>query len=100
MNKTLKQETLIGIEINKNPFFLSSKELELTFNNLYSNILPSPYIYQDLISKKNYINLFIEHELELRDRLSLNFEGTLDVFISDTAEITGFEAVKSSNFYP
>ncbi|BAZ45696.1 putative ferrichrome iron receptor precursor [Chondrocystis sp. NIES-4102] len=90
----------MGIEINKNPFLLSSKETELTFNNLSSNILPSPYIHQDIISKNNYINLFIEHQIEISDRLSLNFEGTLDVFISDTAELVGFEAVKSNNFYP
>jgi hypothetical protein len=47
--KNLHQKTTIGIEIDKNPFFLSGEEFQ-ALNN--SSFFPSPYIPRDLISKK------------------------------------------------
>ena len=66
-------------------------------------MLPSPYIEEDFMSKKNYLGLFIEHEISLSDRLSLNFEGTFDAVISDTAdidELPSAEPIENNNFYP
>jgi iron complex outermembrane receptor protein len=60
-------------------------------------------VTKDFISKKNYLGLFIEHEMTLSDRLSLNFEGTLDVVIADTTELPALpsvEPVENNNFYP
>ncbi len=68
-----------------------------------STILPSPYVTGDFISKKNYLGLYIEHEIFLSDRLSFNFEGTFDVVISDTTdipELPSVEPVENNNFYP
>jgi iron complex outermembrane receptor protein len=100
----IKQATTIGIEVNKNPFILSGEGV-VTLNPLPINdsVLPSPYLSQDFISKKNYLGLFIEHEIALSDRLFLNFEGTLDVVISDTTdlpELPSVEPVENNNFYP
>jgi hypothetical protein len=101
----IKQATTIGIEVNKNPFLLSGEGI----NSLYAPeasitaILPSPYVTEDFISKKNYLGLFIEHEIILSDRLSLNFEGTLDVVIGDTTELPelpSVEPVENNNFFP
>jgi outer membrane receptor protein involved in Fe transport len=100
-----EQLTTIGVEVNKNPFLLSGEGI----NSLYApeavitSILPSPYLIEDLISKKNYLGLFIEHEITLSDRLSLNFEGTLDIVIGDTTvlpELPSVEAIENNNFYP
>ncbi len=101
----IEQLTTIGIEVNKNPFLLSGEGI----NSLYAPeasitaILPSPYVTEDFISKKNYLGLFIEHEMTLSDRLFLNFEGTFDVVIGDTTdlpELPSVEPVENNNFYP
>ena len=101
---TLEQATTIGIEVNKNPFVLSGEGVG-TFNptQINDSILLSPYLTQDVISKKNYLGLFIEHEIAISDRLFLNFEGTLDVVICDTTdlpELPSVEHVEYNNFYP
>ncbi|PSB06720.1 hypothetical protein C7B62_22040, partial [Pleurocapsa sp. CCALA 161] len=95
----------MGIEINKNPFLLSGEGINSTFapQAFFNFILPSPYVARDFISKKNYLGLFIEHEISLSDRLSLNFEGTLDVVIGDTTdmpELPTVEPIENNNFYP
>jgi outer membrane receptor protein involved in Fe transport len=101
----IKQETAIGIEINKNPFLLSGEGTN-SFSALATpsvSILPSLYVTEDFISKKNYLGLFIEHEMTLSDRLSLNFEGTLDAVIGDITdipELPSVEPVENNNFYP
>jgi iron complex outermembrane receptor protein len=101
----IKQETTIGIEVNKNPFLLSGEGINSTSapQAASTSILPSPYVAGDFISKKNYLGLFIEHEMTLSDRLSLNFESTLDVIIGDTTDIPELptvEPVENNNFYP
>ncbi|PSB08476.1 hypothetical protein C7B62_16675 [Pleurocapsa sp. CCALA 161] len=101
----IKQATTIGIEINKNPFLLSGEGIDSTSTPqaFSTSILPSPYVTEDFISKKNYLGLFIEHEMTLSDRLSLNFEGTLDLVISDTTdlpELPSVEPIENNNFYP
>jgi outer membrane receptor protein involved in Fe transport len=103
--KTLEQATTIGIEVNKNPFIISGEGIEptATMLNLSNSFLPSPYLTRDLISKKNYLGLFIAHEIALSDRFFLNFEGTFDVVISDTTdlrELPTVEPVENNNFYP
>jgi hypothetical protein len=82
-----KQLTTIGIELSKNPLLLSGEGMNSHSapEVVTTAILPSPYLSQDLISKKNYLGLFIEHEITLSDHLSLSFEGTLDVVIGDRA---------------
>ncbi|MGL6342772.1 MAG: TonB-dependent siderophore receptor, partial [Waterburya sp.] len=99
----IKQATTIGIEINKNPFLLSGEGIDSTPQTFTTSFLPSNYITRDFISKKNYLGLFIEHEMTLSDRLSLNFEGTLDVVIGDTTdlpELPTVEPIENNNFYP
>ncbi|MEO0014485.1 MAG: hypothetical protein RLZZ535_2874 [Cyanobacteriota bacterium] len=99
----IKQSTTIGIEINKNPFLLSGEGIDSAPQTFTTSILPSNYVARDFISKKNYLGLFIEHEMTLSDRLSLNFEGTLDVVISDTTdipELPSVEPIENNNFYP
>jgi iron complex outermembrane receptor protein len=101
----IEQSTTIGIEVSKNPFLLSGEGINSTSlpESSTTAILPSPYVTGDFISKKNYLGLFIEHEITLSDRLSLNFEGTLDVVISDTTELPelpSVEPVENNNFYP
>ncbi|MGL6341212.1 MAG: TonB-dependent siderophore receptor, partial [Waterburya sp.] len=99
----IKQATTIGIEINKNPFLLSGERIDSTPQTFTNSILPSNYITRDFISKKNYLGLFIEHKMTLSDRLSFNFEGTLDVVISDTTdllELPTLEPIENNNFYP
>jgi outer membrane receptor for ferric coprogen and ferric-rhodotorulic acid len=101
----IKQSTTIGIEVNKNPFLLSGEGINSTSTPQTSSaaMLPSPYITEDFISKKNYLGLFIEHEITLSDRLSLNFEGTLDVVIGDNTdlpELPSVEPVENNNFFP
>jgi outer membrane receptor for ferric coprogen and ferric-rhodotorulic acid len=99
----IKQETTIGIEINKNPFLLSGEGIDSAPQTFTTSTLPSNYIARDFISKKNYLGLFIEHEITLSDRLSVNFEGTLDVVIADTTdlpELPSVESVENNNFYP
>lgn len=104
--KTLEQEITIGIEVNKNPFLVSGEGVNNSVDSLANstnNILPSPYLTRDFISKKNYLGLFIEHEISLSDRLFLNFEGTLDVVIGDNtdiAELPTVEPIENNNFYP
>ncbi len=98
----IKQSTTIGIEINKNPFLLSGEGID-SAPQITTSILPSNYVAKDFISKKNYLGLFIEHEMTLSDRLSLNFEGTFDVVVSDTSDIPELptvEPVENNNFYP
>ena len=100
----IKQETTVGIEVNKNPFVISGKGVEILESpQINASLLPSPYLSQDFISKKNYLGLFIEHEISLSDRLSLEFEGTFDVAISDTTdfrELPSVEPIEQNNFYP
>jgi hypothetical protein len=99
----IKQSTTIGIEINKNPFLLSGEGIDSAPQTFTTSILPSNYVARDFISKKNYLGLFIEHEMKLSDLLSLNFEGTFDVVISDTTdipELPSVEPVENNNFYP
>jgi outer membrane receptor protein involved in Fe transport len=100
-----KQLTTIGVEVSKNPFLLSGEGINSIFSSeaVITSILPSPYVTEDFISKKNYLGLFIEHEITLSDRLSLNFEGTLDVVIADTTELlelASVEPIENNNFYP
>ncbi|BAU65708.1 ferrichrome iron receptor [Stanieria sp. NIES-3757] len=74
-----------------------------TTSAINTDLLPMPYLVADLVSKKNYLGLFIEHETSLSDRLSINFEGTLDIAIADTTdlpEIPLVEPVENHNFYP
>ena len=100
----IEQEATIGIEVNKNPFVLSGEEIGILESpRIDASFLPSPYLSQDFISKKNYLGLFIEHEILLSDRLSLEFEGTFDVAISDTTdfrELPSVEPIERNNFYP
>lgn len=99
----IKQSTTIGIEINKNPFLLSGEGIDSAPQTFTTSILPSNYVARDFISKKNYLGLFIEHEMTLSDRLSLNFEGTFDVVVSDTTdipELPSVEPIENNNFYP
>jgi hypothetical protein len=99
----IKQSTTIGIEINKNPFLLSGEGIDSVLPTLATSILPGNYIARDFISKKNYLGLFIEHEMTLSDRLSLNFEGTLDVVIDDNTdlpELPSVEPVENNFFFP
>jgi hypothetical protein len=100
-----KQSTTIGIEVNKNPFLLSGEGINSISPPEASSatVLPSPYFTEDFISKKNYLGLFIEHEMTLSDRLSLNFEGTLDVVIGDNTdlpELPSVEPVENHIFFP
>jgi outer membrane receptor for ferric coprogen and ferric-rhodotorulic acid len=98
-----KQLTTIGIEVNKNPFLLSGEGIDSTPQAFTTSILPNNYIARDFISKKNYLGLFIEHEMTLSDRLSLNFEGTLDVVIGDTTDLpesSFVEPIENNNFFP
>jgi iron complex outermembrane receptor protein len=98
--KNLHQKTTIGIEINKNPFFISGEEFQ-SLNN--RSIFPSPYIPRDLISKKNYLGLFIEHEIIIGDRLFVNFEGTLEVASADATDISELpllEPIENNKFFP
>lgn len=103
---SLEQQTTIGIEINKNPLTIFAQErdfLSATVSAINTDLLPSPYLVADLISKKNYLGLFIEHQTSLSDRLSINFEGTLDIAIADTTdlpEISLVETIENYNFYP
>jgi outer membrane receptor protein involved in Fe transport len=105
---TLEHETIIGLEINKNPFLVSGEGIDTSTSPIIplisnASVLPSPYLTQDFISKKNYLGVFIEHEIALSDRLSLSFEGTLDVVIGDTAylpELPAVEPIENNNFYP
>ncbi|MGL5941592.1 MAG: TonB-dependent siderophore receptor [Waterburya sp.] len=103
---TLEQATTIGIEVNKNPFLISGEGIESLISvtqTLTNSVLPSPYLTRDFISKKNYLGLFVEHEITLSDRLSLNFEGTLDVIIEDNTdlpELPAIEPIENNNFYP
>ncbi len=101
----IKQSTIIGIEVNKNPFLLSGEGINSISPPEASTatVLPSPYFTENFISKKNYLGLFIEHEMTLSDRLSLNFEGTFDVVIGDTTdipELPSVEPIENNNFYP
>jgi hypothetical protein len=100
----LKQTTTIGLEINKNPFILSGEGVDFTsIPEMPESILPSPYLARDFISKKNYLGLFIGHEIILSDRLSLYFEGTFDIKIpdnSDLRELPTVEPIENYNFYP
>ena len=98
---TLKQATSIGIEVNKNPFIISGEGIESPAST--SSILPSPFLASDFVSKKNYLGLFIEHEINFSDRLCLEFEGTFDVVIADTsdlAQVSTAEPIENHNFYP
>lgn len=102
---TLEQETTIGIEVNKNIFLLSGEGIESTsVPQKFANFaLPSPYLEKDFVSRKNYLGLFIESEMNWGDRLSLNFEGTLDLVIDDTTdlpELAFVEPIENNNFYP
>ncbi|MBE9167125.1 TonB-dependent receptor [Pleurocapsales cyanobacterium LEGE 06147] len=102
----LNHETIIGVEVIKNPFILFGESIEpssYALEILTNSLLPSPYLARDFVSKKNYLGLFIEHEINLSDRLSFNFEGTLDVVIDDTIdipEIPFVEPTENNNFYP
>lgn len=98
---TIEHETTIGIELDKNPFSLTSQVVSSPLDSIL--VLPSPYVAADFVSQKNYLGLSIEHEAILSDRLSLYFEGTLDVAISDTTDIgetSLVEPIESTNFYP
>ncbi len=82
---------------------LSGEGIDSALQTFTTSILPSNYIARDFISKKNYLGLFIEYEMTLSDRLSLNFEGTLDVIIGDTTdipELPSVEPIENNNFYP
>jgi outer membrane receptor for ferric coprogen and ferric-rhodotorulic acid len=101
---TLKQTTTIGLEINKNPFILSGEGVDFTsIPEMSDSMLPSPYVARDFISKKNYLGLFIGHEIIFSDRVSLYFEGTFDIKIPDTSdlrELPTVEPIENYNFYP
>ena len=100
----IEQQATIGIEVNKNLFILSGKGIEILESpRIDASLLPSPYLSQDFNSKKNYLGLFIEHEILLSDRLALEFEGTFDVAISDTTdfrELPSVDPIEQNNFYP
>jgi outer membrane receptor protein involved in Fe transport len=97
----LEHETKVGIEVSKNPFSLSSEKTNS--QTIFTGLIPSPFISADLTSKKNLLNFYIEHEIALSDRLSLNFEGTLDLAIADTTdspELPVFSPQEYNNFSP
>ena len=101
--REIEQSITIGIEVNKNPFLLSGEGIDSILPAIANTVLPSPYRDRDLISKKNYLGLFIEQELALSDRLSWEFEGTFDAAISDTSDLSELfvvEPIEDSNFYP
>lgn len=99
--ETTAQTTTIGIEVNKNPFMISGDRIESSA--FKTSILPSPYLASDFFSKKNYLGLFIVHEINFSDRLSFYVEGTFDVVINDTSdlpELPSVEPIENNNFYP
>jgi hypothetical protein len=103
--ENLEQATTIGIEVNKNPFLVSGEGIE-SFDRsqiLTNTFLPNLYSTKDFTSKKNYLGLFIAHEIALSDRFYINFEGTFDVVIGDTTalpELPVVEPIENNNFYP
>jgi len=103
--ENLKHETTMGIEINKNPFLLSGEGIAPTSapEIFTSFVLPSLYSARDFVSKNNYLGLLIEYRVNWGDRLSLNFEGTLDLVVSDTTALPKLpfvEPTEYNNFYP
>jgi outer membrane receptor protein involved in Fe transport len=103
---TLEQATTLGIEVNKNPFILSGEgvnDLIFPAQTITNSLLPNPYSTRDFISKKNYLGLFISHEITFSDRLFFYFEGTFDIVINDTSdldELPAVEPIENNNFYP
>jgi iron complex outermembrane receptor protein len=103
---TLEQATTIGIEVNKNPFFTSGEGVNDSVfppQTVTDSLLPSPYSTKDFISKKNYLGLFVSHEITFSDRLLFYFEGTFDAVINDTSdlgELPSVEPIENNNFYP
>jgi outer membrane receptor protein involved in Fe transport len=103
---TLDHETIIGLEINKNPFLISGEGIKTSTTippTSIASVISNFYSTQDFISKKNYLGVFIEHGITLSDRLSINFEGTLDTVIGDTTdlpELPAVEPIENNNFYP
>ncbi|MEM9271683.1 MAG: TonB-dependent receptor [Cyanobacteria bacterium P01_F01_bin.143] len=100
----IQHETIIGIQLNKNIFGLTGQFAEQEASLGYSSlVLQPPYITSDFMSKKNYLGLYIEHEALISDRLSGNFEGTLDIAIPDTTdfgETSLIDPIENTNFFP
>ncbi|MBW4619482.1 MAG: TonB-dependent receptor [Cyanosarcina radialis HA8281-LM2] len=98
---SLTQETSIGLELSKNPFNLSGQSTHILGNVLNSRQLPSPFSPTDFVSPNNSLGLFLGYELTLGDRLSLSFDGEIDLEITDTnPELPTFTLSESEPFIP
>jgi outer membrane receptor for ferric coprogen and ferric-rhodotorulic acid len=105
--KDFQHQTIVGVEVNKNPFTTSGEGISsqnFSSVGLEANFsLPSPFVTDDFISKKNYLGLYLEHETKITSNLSLYLEGTLDAFVPDTTdipELPTIELQQENNFSP
>ncbi|NJM90411.1 MAG: hypothetical protein HC847_28035 [Hydrococcus sp. RU_2_2] len=89
-----KHENTVGLDLIKNPFTLSRENIRTSSPRK----IPSPFLESDFFSKKNYLSFYIGHGIELTDRLSFYFEGTLDLVIPDTTDLPDLPIVSPQEY--
>ncbi|PSM49074.1 hypothetical protein C7Y66_11085 [Chroococcidiopsis sp. CCALA 051] len=88
---TLQHEMGFGIELNKFPFLLSAKttdtQADKQFNFINSTTIPLPFSLADFTSRQNSLSLYLENKIAIGKRLSMFFEGNLDLVINDITDL-------------
>jgi outer membrane receptor protein involved in Fe transport len=90
-SKSFQHEIELGIELNKFPFFFSAKNTDISvieqLNLVNLSNIPLPFSVADFTSRQNSLSLYIENEITIGKRLSIFFEGSLDLVINDTTDL-------------
>lgn len=97
----IAHQTSVTLALNKNPFSLSGRGTDALGDRFNSRQIPSPFSPTDFVSPNNSVELTLEYELALGDRLSLSVEGEVDLEIPDTnPELPTFTLSESAPFTP
>ena len=100
--RAVQHEMTFGIELNKIPFVLPANITDPQADNQFSRIssvkIPPPFSLADFTSKQNSLSLYIENEINIGKRLSIFFEGDLDLVINDTTDLPNLPNISQQNY--
>lgn len=98
---TLQHEIGFEIELNKFPFLLPTKNIDSQaseqFNLIDLSTIPLPFSPYDFTSRQNSLSLSISNETAI-GRLSISFEGSLDLVINDTTDLPELHNISQQEY--
>lgn len=98
----LQHDMEFGVELNKFPFLSPAKNINTSTNEQFSSIdlskIPLPFSPSDFTSKQNSMSLYINNEIAIGKRLSIFFEGSLDLVISDPTVLPNLPNISQQDY--